>query len=95
MKVAAANPNVYAKLSGLNTAADWATWSAADLKPYIDFAVECFTPNRLMFGSDWPVALLAGDHHKVWTETKAAIAGYSQAEQDAILGGAATTFYKL
>lgn len=95
MKAAAANPNVYAKVSGLNTAADWATWSATDLRPYIDFAVECFTPNRLMFGSDWPVAILAGDYNKVWTETNTAIASYSAAERDALLGGSATSFYKL
>lgn len=94
LKAAAANPNVYAKVSGLNTAAA-ADWSAKDLKPYIDFAVGCFTPNRLMFGSDWPVAILAGDYNQVWKETNAAIAGYSQAEKDAMLGGSATTFYSL
>lgn len=95
MKAAAENPNVYAKLSGLNTAADWNTWSAADLKPYIDHVVQCFGANRLMFGSDWPVCILAGDYNKVWTETNAALKGYSQAEIDAMLGGAATTFYNL
>lgn len=94
MKAAAANPNVYAKVSGLNTAAA-ADWSAADLRPYIDFAAECFSPNRLMFGSDWPVAILAGDYNQVWTETNKAIAHYSKAEQDAILGGSATGFYNL
>jgi L-fuconolactonase len=95
IKAAAQNPNVYAKLSGLNTAADPANWSAADLKPYIDFAAACFTPNRLMFGSDWPVCILAGDYHKVWTETNTAISGYSKAEQDAMLGGTAVSVYRL
>jgi L-fuconolactonase len=95
MKAAAQNPNVYAKLSGLNTAADPATWSAADLKPYIDFAVDCFSPQRLMFGSDWPVCILAGDYHKVWTETNTALASYSPAERDAMLGGTAMQFYRL
>jgi len=94
MKAAAENPNVYAKLSGLNTAAA-PHWSASDLKPYIDFAAECFSPQRLMFGSDWPVCILAGDFNKVWTETNKAIEDYSVVEKDAILGGAAVEFYKL
>ncbi len=94
MKAAAENPNVYAKVSGLNTAAA-ADWSGSDLKPYIDFAVEAFSPNRLMFGSDWPVCILAGDYNQVWTETNKAIADYSQADKDALLGGTAAQFYKL
>jgi L-fuconolactonase len=94
--VAAAQfPNVYAKLSGLNTAADWETWSAADLKPYIDVAIEHFGADRLMFGSDWPVCLLAGDYAKVWDETNRAIEGRDQAEIDAILGGTAARLYNI
>lgn len=95
MARAAEYPNVYAKVSGLNTAADPDHWSADDLKPYIDFALDKFGANRLMFGSDWPVANLAGDYHKVWTETNKAIADYSQAEKDAILGGTAAEFYRI
>lgn len=95
MKAAAQNPNVFAKVSGLNTAADWATWSAADLKPYIDFAIETFGANRLMFGSDWPVAILAGDYNKVWTETNTALRGHAQADIDAVLGGTAQAFYRI
>ena len=66
---AAEYPNVYAKVSGLNTAADAETWTAEDLRPYVEHAVEVFGPERLMFGGDWPVALLAGDYAKVWRET--------------------------
>jgi L-fuconolactonase len=95
MKAAAQYSNVYAKVSGLNTAADWANWSAVDLKPYIDFAIEHFGAERLMFGSDWPVAILAGDYAKVWAETNKALAGRPQAEMDAILGGAAAKAYRL
>jgi len=95
LKRAAEYPQVYAKISGLNTAADWETWSADDLKPYIDFAIETFGANRLMFGSDWPVLTLAGDYKKVWEETNAALKGYSKEEIDAILGGTAIEFYKL
>ncbi len=95
MAAAAVYPNVYAKVSGLNTAADWNTWTAADIKPYIDFAREKFGAERLMFGSDWPVAVLAGDYQKVWGATQEAIAGYSTDEQAAILGGTATRVYDL
>lgn len=95
MAAAAQYPNVYAKVSGLNTAADWANWSAADLKPYIDFAIEKFGADRLMFGSDWPVAILAGDYAKVWAETNKALAGRSPTEIDAILGETAMKAYRL
>lgn len=94
LKAAAQYPNVYAKVSGLNTAAG-PDWSAADLKPYIDFAIEQFGANRLMFGGDWPVATLAGNYAQVWAETNKALAGRSSAETDAILGGAAATAYRL
>ena len=95
LAAAAQYPNVYAKVSGLNTAADLDTWTAADIKPYIDFAREQFGADRLMFGSDWPVAVLAGDYQKVWTATQQAIADYSQEEQAAILGDTAVKVYGL
>lgn len=92
---AAQYPNVYVKVSGLNTAADWETWTAADIKPYIDFTREKFGVERMMFGSDWPVAVLAGDYQKVWTATQEAIADYSQEEQAFILGETAVRVYGL
>jgi L-fuconolactonase len=95
MAVAAEFPNVYAKVSGLNTAADRKNWNAEDIKPYIDYILEKFGSNRLIFGSDWPVANLAGDYDKVWTETNKAIADYTKADIDAILGGTAAKFYKI
>lgn len=95
MQAAAQFPNVYAKISGLNTAADWETWSAADLKPYIDKTIDLFGPERCMFGSDWPVAILAGDYAKVWRETNVALRGRSQKEIDAILGGTAQKVYRI
>lgn len=94
MRAAASFKNVHAKVSGLNTAAA-ADWSAADLKPYIDFVIEIFGADRLMFGSDWPVAILAGDYAQVWRETNKALEGRSQAEIDAILGGTARRIYRL
>ena len=73
MLEAAEHPNVSAKISGLNTAADWQSWTGADLVESIGFALEVFGPQRLMFGSDWPVAVLAGDYAKVWAETNKAL----------------------
>jgi L-fuconolactonase len=95
MAEAAQHPNVYAKLSGLNTAADWNTWSADDLKPYINYVVEQFGADRLMFGSDWPVAMLAGDYQKVKTETEKAIAHLSKPQSEAIWSKTAIKFYGL
>ena len=96
MAAAAENPKVFAKVSGLNTAtSDFENWTYEDIKPHIDFAIEQFGVDRLMFGSDWPVAVLAGDYAKVWNETKRAIADLSAGEQDAVLGGTANQFYGL
>lgn len=95
MILAAAHPNVYAKISGLNTAADWETWTSGDLKPYIDFALEAFGAERLMAGSDWPVCTLAGSYQAVWVETRAVLESYAKKDRDAILGGTAANLYRL
>ncbi len=95
LAAAARYPNVYAKISGLNTAADPETWSGADLKPYIDFAIEQFGVERILWGSDWPVCLLAGDYITYWTEVQRALAERPQADVDAIFGGNAVRVYKL
>jgi L-fuconolactonase len=97
LRAAAEYPNVHAKISGLNTAADWGTWTGADLVEPIGFALEVFGPDRLMFGSDWPVAILAGDYDKVWRETALALddLGVHGADRAAILGGTAARFYAM
>lgn len=97
LRAAAEYPNVHAKISGLNTAADWATWTGADLVESIGFALEVFGAERLMFGSDWPVAILAGDYDKVWTETNRALdeLGVQGSDRAAVLGGTAARFYSL
>jgi L-fuconolactonase len=97
MRAAAEQPNVYAKVSGLNTAADPATWTGADLVEAIGFAVEVFGASRLMFGSDWPVAILAGDYAKVWAETNRAldILGITGTDRAAILGDSAAALYSV
>jgi L-fuconolactonase len=92
---AAECPNVYAKVSGLNTAADPETWTAGDLRPYVEHAIEVFGPDRLMFGSDWPVAILAGDYAKVWAETGKVLSTLSADARSAVLGGTSARFYQI
>jgi L-fuconolactonase len=95
LAAAGAAPNVYAKVSGLNTAADAESWTADDLRPYVEHAVSVFGPDRLMFGSDWPVALLAGDYGRVWHATQELLADLDPADRDRILGGTAMEFYRI
>lgn len=97
LRAAADNPNVHAKVSGLNTAADWDTWTAEDLRPYAEHALELFGPSRLMYGGDWPVAVLAGDYPKVWRETLRLLDGLGLDGKDRarILGGTAVDCYRI
>ena len=95
MQDAARYPNVIAKVSGLNTSADYATWTPADLKPYIDFALDTFGADRCMFGSDWPVLTLAGDYAQVYDATVQGLQGRTQKEIDAVMGGTAQRVYKI
>jgi L-fuconolactonase len=91
----AARPNVVAKLSGLVTEADWDAWTAADLRPYVGAAVDVFGPDRLMFGSDWPVCLLAAGYDEVRTALDEALPALSAGERAAIYGGTAQRTYAL
>ena len=95
MEALAKYPNVVVKVSGLGTASNRESWSADDTKPYIDFAINTFGADRLMFGSDWPVCTLAGDYAKVWNETNKALEGRPQLVIDAILGGTAQRIYRI
>lgn len=95
LRAAASFPNVFCKLSGLVTEADWQRWKVADLRPYVDAALEHFGPHRCMFGSDWPVCELAGTYPQVHAALNESISALSEAERDQILGGTATRFYKL
>lgn len=90
-------PNVTAKVSGLVTEADWQTWSSADLGPYVEHAVGCFGPERLMFGSDWPVCLLAADYHRVVETTEVLLdaIGLTPAEREQVFGATARRVYDL
>jgi L-fuconolactonase len=87
--------NVYCKVSGMVTEADWSRWTAGGLKPYFETALEAFTPKRLMFGSDWPVCTLASTYSR-WLKTlKEWIAPLSESERERILGGTAIEAYCL
>lgn len=92
---AAERPNVVAKLSGLATGAVTRPWSAADLEPYVDHALQTFGPERLLYGSDWPVCLLAGEYEEIWEAARATTAGLSESEREAVFGGNATRVYRL
>jgi L-fuconolactonase len=88
-------PNVWWKLSGLVTEADWHAWRTADLKPFVDRVLGVAGPERLLFGSDWPVCLLAAPYDVVLATARSLIAGLSPDEQAAILGGTAVAVYRL
>jgi len=92
MAAAAESPNVYAKLSGQFDSPDW---TVDDVRPYVDFALEKFSPERIMFGSDWPVCILGGSYASVMDNTLALLDRLSEAEQAAVLGGTAVSFYGL
>lgn len=91
---ASQHSQVYAKISGLNTSIG-GNWSSYDLEQYIDFAKDCFGADRLMFGSDWPIANLAGDYIKVWKETNKVLQRYPKQDVEKILGKTAKHFYNL
>lgn len=94
-KEAARFPNIYCKLSGMVTEADRQNWKPADLKPYVDAALEHFGPDRCMFGSDWPVCILAGRYEDVYNAFCECISSLSASEKEQVLGGTAIEFYGL
>jgi L-fuconolactonase len=87
--------NVYCKISGMVTEADWHNWSLATLAPYIDAVVEAFGPLRLMAGSDWPVCLVASSYARWWDTLHTFFAGFSDAEQASIFGDCAARVYRI
>jgi L-fuconolactonase len=96
LTAAAEAPNVTAKVSGLNTAADPEQWSSADFRPYVDHALEAFGPYRLMYGGDWPFALLAADSYtQIWAGIRGCLDGLDPAALWAVLGGTARRVYGL
>lgn len=95
MTDAARYPQMTCKLSGMVNEANWKTWKAADLKPYVDKVLEVFGPDRVMFGSDWPVCLLAGSYPQVFEALQEAIRDYDESVRDRILGENAAKFYRI
>ncbi len=88
-------PNVHCKLSGLSTEANPQDWTEEQIRPYLDHVIESFGIDRVMFGSDWPVATLATDYRRWLDLVLAACAGFSQDEQQKIFADNAKAFYRL
>ncbi|WP_029422397.1 amidohydrolase family protein [Alicyclobacillus macrosporangiidus] len=89
-------PNVMCKLSGMVTEADWKSWTTDDLRPYVEHVVNAFGPDRVMFGSDWPVCLQAVSYEQVHDALLDLLAPLlSSAELEQVFGGNAVRFYGL
>jgi L-fuconolactonase len=91
----AAFPNVFCKLSGLVTEANWQHWKPEDMTPYLDIAFETFGASRLMTGSDWPVCLVAGSYSRTLDVVKNYLRDHTAEAREAVLGGNARRFWRL
>jgi L-fuconolactonase len=87
--------NVFCKVSGMVTEADYKSWEPANFTPYLDVVVESFGTNRIMFGSDWPVCLVAASYEKMQHIVKTYFSSFTVTEQAAVFGNTAAAFYKL
>ena len=90
----AALPNVSCKLSGMATEAG-PRWTVADLRPYAEVVLDAFGPARVMFGSDWPVCLLASSYADVTSAARELTAAFTREEQALVFGGTAARVYSL
>ena len=95
LKPLAALPNVSCKLSGLVTEANWSNWRVEDLKPYVETSLEYFGPERMMFGSDWPVCLLAATYERVLEAFQSLLAHLNEDERRRVFSDNAVEFYRL
>jgi L-fuconolactonase len=95
LKPLADPPNVFCKLSGMVTEADWKHWTARDLAPYASRVLDWFGPERCVFGSDWPVCLLAASYAHVIDACGVAMGDVPSAERERIFGGNAVELYRL
>ena len=91
----ARHPNLSCKISGLITEASWTQWAASDIFPCLDVTADAFGADRLMFGSDWPVCLLAGEYARVAELVELWAARLTAAERARVFGGTATSVYRL
>ena len=87
--------NVFCKMSGLITEADWKSWKAEHMTPYLETALDCFGPERLMIGSDWPVSTVAASYSEAMNLVEDFLGKYPDRVRDAVLGGTAEKFWKL
>jgi L-fuconolactonase len=87
--------NVACKISGMVTEADWASWRTSDLRPYVDVVLETFGPGRVLFGSDWPVCLLAASYERVVKTARELLDPLSESERGAAFGENAIDVYGL
>lgn len=91
---ASENPRVHAKVSGLYPSRGPMTeWSTAAIRPFFDRALEVFGPERLMYGGDWPISVLAGGYDRVWSGLVPLFDGLTATERSALTSGTATSFY--
>ena len=95
LRALARHEHVSCKLSGMVTEAAWQGWKPTDFKPYLEVALDAFGPSRLMYGSDWPVCLLAGEYSQVFELVDDFLAALSDTERQQVLGTTATHFYGL
>jgi L-fuconolactonase len=95
MRLLGQAPNVHCKLSGMVTEADWRTWRPDDFVPYLDVVFEAFGPDRLMFGSDWPVCLVAASYRQVKSLVEDYIGRVAPQRMESIFGHNAMCFYGL
>jgi len=95
MENIAKHANAYCKISGMVTEADWKGWKKEDFKPYLDVVVNAFGTNRVLFGSDWPVCLVAASYNEMLDIVKGYFNSFSKEEQEQFFGLNAIRFYNL
>ena len=95
MKIIAQCPHVYCKLSGMTTEADWKAWKPMDLWPYVHKIIDMFGYDRVMFGSDWPICLQAGQYEDFWDAIGEILMGITDEQREKIFGINAIKFYDL
>lgn len=95
MKEIAQHPNVHCKISGMITEADWKRWKYEDFTPYLDVVFSAFGTTKTMFGSDWPVCLVAGSYEKMLGLVQRYMEKFSTDEQAAFFGNNGATFYNI
>lgn len=95
MSAFASFENVFCKVSGMVTEANWKTWKESDFKPYLDHVFKSFGTKRLMYGSDWPVSMVAASYKTQLSIVENYLASFSESEKADVMGGNAERFYKL